>query len=654
MRIPGRGKPPQEPDAPPAADSTITSASPHGRSSLVAAAARINLEGQGWRTWKFGDDSWQQEAWRLYDIVGELRFVANWIGSACSRVRIYVAEVDENGRVQQEVKDTAIAALADTLFGSPAAKAEALRMLGINLTIAGDAYIIGRDTGDATADDWVVVSSSELKRSTPNGRSVTWLYADDDRRIRERLDPKKTLIIRVWTPHPRRNLWADSPTRAALPMLWEIERLTRYVFAQIDSRLVSAGLLPIPSNISFPDEDPELPGAEQLAARLMRIAAMSLKHEGTAAGVVPTIVEVPPDALGKINLVQFGSELSRQALDLRAEALRRFALAMDIDPAIVTGVGEANHWGAWQIVAGQIKVHIEPLMSRICDALTTAYLHTALRSLGKDPERYVFHYDTAPLVVRPERLKETREMYDKGLVSHETVLLAGDYPLSAAPSKKEDMERFIRELLLRDPALFQFPPIRKLAGFGEDAIPANTPLVPAAGAGAGPPPPPAPPTGISPTPGGPMPVESQAQNALPGPGGESGRPAGAPAGMTAAAQARDMNLFLVANATVLRAMERAGKRLLTRGTAGKYPDVPAHELHTQLPRRDSVQVAALLDGAWDQLGELATSVGLGDGADRVRQALEGYCTMLLREQQPHTVAELAAWLRARGLMHGQP
>ena len=72
------------------------------RRSLVAAAARItNLEGRAFQAYKFGDDSWQPECWRLYDVIGELRFVANWVGSACSRVRIYVAEVDENGRIQQ-------------------------------------------------------------------------------------------------------------------------------------------------------------------------------------------------------------------------------------------------------------------------------------------------------------------------------------------------------------------------------------------------------------------------------------------------------------------------------------------------------------------------------------------------------------------------
>ena len=60
-------------------------APPEPPRSLVASAARIKLDGQAWRTWRFGDDGWQQEAWRLYDIIGELRFVANWIGSELLR-----------------------------------------------------------------------------------------------------------------------------------------------------------------------------------------------------------------------------------------------------------------------------------------------------------------------------------------------------------------------------------------------------------------------------------------------------------------------------------------------------------------------------------------------------------------------------------------
>ena len=89
-------------------------------------------------------------------------------------------------------------------------------MLGINLTIAGDCFIVGRGTDDPDSDEWYVVSTSELRRW---GNRISQINADGSK---EELDPSKDLVIRVWTPHPRRNLWADSPTRAAMPMLWEI------------------------------------------------------------------------------------------------------------------------------------------------------------------------------------------------------------------------------------------------------------------------------------------------------------------------------------------------------------------------------------------------------------------------------------------------
>lgn len=628
---------PREPDVQPV---------PHVGQSLIASAARIKLDGTGWRTYKFGDDTWQTEVWRLYDIVGELRFVANWIGAACSRVRIYVAEVDKNGRVQKEVVNKKIAGLADTLFGGPSSKAEALRMLGINLTVAGDCFIVGRGTDDPKSDEWYIVSTSELKRW---GNRINLLSADGS--VEERLEPGKDLVIRVWTPHPRRHLWADSPTRAAMPMLWEIERLTRYVFAQIDSRLVSAGLFPLPKGASFPDEVDEegnlLTGSEALTQRMMRTASASLKGEGTAAGVVPIYMEVPDETLGKYQLIEFGSELSKQALELRSEAIRRFALAMDIEPSILSGMGEANHWGAWQIMEGQINVHIVPLMTRICDALTTAYLQPALKTIKEDEERYVFWYDTAPLTVRPERLKDTLELFKDGLVSREAVLLSGDYKISDAPEDDEEMMRFTRELMLRDPNLFQIPAVRKIAGYTEEILPADTvvtlPSGPGQG-GAGPPPPPPPPTGIQPTPGGPMPLESVAENNISG-------PPPSPNGVTASATLPgSVHTFVVSNATVLRALERAGKRLLDRHSRDRWPDVPAYELHTRIRVGGADHAERLLDGAWDHLPVLAATLDHTLDTDTLKNSLQHYCMSLLVQEQPHDVRLLGQYLTSQGLI----
>lgn len=622
-------------------------AHPAPPNSLVASAARINLEGQGWRTYRFGNDEWQSEAWRLYDIIGELRFAANWVGSACSRVRIYVADVDKNGRIQQETSDPKVAAISDTLFGGPSSKSELLRLAGINLTVAGDFFIVGR--GGKEADDpdkWFVVSCSELRRWQGN---IAYVYPNGER---EYLNSSNDLVIRVWTPHPRRGLWADSPTRAALPMLWEIERLTRYVFAQIDSRLVSAGLMAVPKEVSFPDDDSEdggvITGAEALTAKLLRTGSASLKGEGTAAGVVPTFVEMPMEALGKLQLIQFTSELSRQALELRQEAVRRFALAMDMAPEILLGTGESSHWSAWHVGAENVKVHIEPLMTRICEAITLMYLAPALKALKKDPDRYTFAYDVAPLVVRPQRLQDTLNLQEKGIVGNEAVLIAGDYKLSDAPSPAEDLKRFTRELMLRDPNLFQIPKLREVAGYTAAILPPDTVVTPQS-TGAGPPPPPAPPTGVQETTPPPIPVNSTAANALGGPGQNASTPLEA---RTASASIPSpITTFVVANAACLRALELAGKRLLDPSTRGQFPDTPAHQLHTKIKVNGVAKAQALLKGSLDHLSVLTEGLAMSVDTNALRNVLENYCTVVLASGLEHDVNMLGEALRSRGFLN---
>lgn len=614
--------------------------SPHAGEpgSLVAAAARISLQGQRtWLNYRFGDNTWQEECWRLYDVIGELHFAASWVASACSRVRIYVADVDKNGRVQQETTKPKIAALADTLFGGPSAKAEALRMLGLNLTVAGDAYIVGKAGSESEPDQWFVVSCSEFKKYRG---TLRYEWSDGTMGTIEDGD----ILIRVWTPHPRRHIWADSPVHAAMPMLWEIERLTRYVFAQIDSRLISAGLLPIPKEASFVDDDDELTGAEGLTAHLTRVGSYALKGEGTAAGVMPTVIEMPMEALGKISLVQFNSELSQQARELRQEAVSRFATAMDFPPEVLGGTGGTNHWSAWHIEESAVKIHIEPLMTRICDALTTAYLQPALKHLKEDPDRYVFAYDTAPLTVRPERLKDTLNLYEKGIVSAEAVIIAGDYKLSDMPDDEEDLKRFTRELMLRDPNLIQSVDIRKVAGYTEEILPATAVVAPAAGApGAGPPPPPAPPTGIQPTGPAPLPQGSVAEGAPPPVEGE---------GMVASASVPpSVTTFVVANAVALRALEVAGKRLLTRAHRQEVHGVAPEALHTRIHVTDADHAGKLLAGAWDHLSSLAAHLNIEEtDVMALRNTLDGYCTQRLLNAKPHDAIVLRDEMSQRGLI----
>lgn len=606
------------------------------RRSLVASAARIKLTDTSWGAYRFRDESWQRELWRLYDLIGEFHFASNWIGSACSRVRIYVAEVDKLGRVGAEVeRPEKVVALADTMFGGPAAKAEALRAIGINLTVGGECFILGIGADDPTSDEWFVVAPSELRRMMGANGSREVFFGE--RQSPRKLSEGKDILIRVWSPHPRKMEKADCPARAAQPVLREIEQLTKYVFAQIDSRLFGAGLLPIPTEIDFPEEEGVTSASESLMKRLAEAGQASLKGEGTAAQLLPVLVEMPGEFLDKIKLVSFATELSEQAKDLRSEAVARFALAMDMPPEVVSGTGDTNHWSAWHIEESAVKVHIEPLMGRICDALTKGYLQPALKALNLDPARYTYWFDTSPLTVRPQRLQDTLNLYDKQIVSAEAVRAAGNYLDSDAPSDEEDLRRFVRELLLRDPSMTSIPEIREIAGLPEFTPPA----IESPG-----PPPPAPDSNAVPTQPDPLPVNSTASNAPSG----SGQTNGVVASVGFSEQW--MGLAVASEAVVRNALRVAGTRLLTPADRGRWPDVPRHELHTKKHPADLAQVDRLLAGAWESLTPLVTSFGLEVDANRLETDLRRYCTVLLATGTPHKTADLLGVLRTGGYIRG--
>ncbi len=311
--------------------------------TLVAAAATVKLDGQSVRSLKIGDDAWQKEAWRFYDLVGEFRFSANWFGNALSRCRIYVAELDELGRAGKEAAEEDVQVLSETIFGGPARKAEGLRSIGIGFFVAGESYVVAESASKADTDTWYVVSGSELRKE--NGRiRVARPPLNGEGPGTYELQPNRDLLMRAWTPHPRAYSTADSPARAVLPVLREIEQLTKLAFSQIDSRLISAGMLLFPQGTDFPRNGSQAPGIQGLMDLVMEGARAQLAGAGTAAGLVPIMAEIPAGTGGDVTHLKFDTPLTGEIRDKLDHAIRRLALGLDLPPEIMLGQGSSNHW----------------------------------------------------------------------------------------------------------------------------------------------------------------------------------------------------------------------------------------------------------------------------------------------------------------------
>lgn len=319
-------------------------ADPANRGSLVAAAAQIDLtDVTTWqKIFRLGDNRWQYEAWRHYDLCGEMRFVVNWVGSALSRCRMYAAQITDTGEIGDEVEDAQVKLIAETMFGSPAAKALAQKLMGIDLMTVGEFYVIAEGYAKAEADKWYILAPEQVIRK---GSQIVVRRSIMHGGGEYELVPKKDLIIRVWNPHPRRFDAADSTVRAVLPTLRKLESVNKRIFAELDSRLAGNGLLILPDNIDFPaGPDDEARSIGSFMKILERAMAASLQQRDSAAAVVPIGIQVPPDAIGKIQHLMFDSKLSDQLIPLYDGAVKVLATSLDVPAEVLMGMGDTNHW----------------------------------------------------------------------------------------------------------------------------------------------------------------------------------------------------------------------------------------------------------------------------------------------------------------------
>src|SRR5262245_24210382 len=239
---------------------------------------------------------WQKECYRHYAICGEARFAAKFFGNAVSRAVLTPAELKG---VELFAVDSGPAydALYELFSGKDGQK-QMLEPIGQHLTIAGECYLVGRSIDGA--DVWEVLSCLEVRVS-----GSTWQidYGDGTPPIELTEDD---VVIRIWLPAPGKRIEADSPFKALLPILNEIEWLTRHVFAQITSRLAGAGILFLPQGMTFPpppaQDGKEVEASNEADQFMLTLAEAMMKpieEPGSPSSLIPVVVTAPDEAIDK-------------------------------------------------------------------------------------------------------------------------------------------------------------------------------------------------------------------------------------------------------------------------------------------------------------------------------------------------------------------
>jgi hypothetical protein len=622
------------------------------RRSLSAATAVVDLgAASSWKTWKFGNTEWQTEAWRLHDIVGELRKLAGRVGDSVAQARLYVAELDERGEEVGETTDARISALAGIPMGTGNQRDDQLRLAGTDLAVGGECWIIGEGAAvnpEVAQGAWFVVTGAALKRQGGQVKVRRPQILGGKELI---LTDGKDILIRCWRPHPNDTDQADSFARSAIVPLREIELLTKREFAELDSRLTGAGVMFLPEGIDFPREAGDPEGLAGFMAYLQRAAAASMQDQSRASAMVPIMATVPDQVLqylDQIKPLNFWSELSAEIRPMKTEAIGRLASMAEIPAEVLTGIGDANHWTAWLISEEGIR-WIQGYLGLIADALTRGFLRIALASMGvANPERYAFGFDTSTLAARPNRLEEALQLHDRFLLSDEETVKAGAFDPEQMPTVEQRVAQVALKLIQVQPELLLDPAIQRALGF-----PVITHVTAA----------PAQPTITDGEPEGDEPPADGPPNGGAAPDTPSDNSSETRA-LTDALNARLDRMALAppspervfnaaAKLTVLRALELAGGRLATpQERRGRWAEVPRHELHHWVGPITADQARKVTEGAWNHVPTLAADLGV-DTAE-LRALLEGYVTELLTRGVRHhddlLYAALSIAHQGRGLV----
>lgn len=588
--------------------------------SLTAAASPVTDVTRIFGTTGTQRTTWQDEAWRFTKAIGELGYFVRWRANSCAQVRLVASEIDPDtgiptGSVNPDnAEGQQVVELVRQIAGGPLGQKRLVKRAAACLTVAGELYvcILQRPEGER----WYAVSSKEIKKSEryvdlpTGGRGPTVAIQLPDGTLHD-YSPTQDAMFRVWNEAFDNATEADSPVRACLESLAEIERATKKIRNADRSRLVNNGLLMVPSEASLPETIDTGGGPRRVAASLQRMllqaAEVSDRDENSMASVLPIVGAAPGDHLGKIAHIEFSKDTTKTAVDIRNDAIARVAMGLDMTPERLLGMGKnSNHWSAYLLADDDVRNHINPVMEVLCQAIYEATFEPILTSAGIDPAKYTLWFDSSRLTADPDVTDEAKDAYaaktirSAALVEHLGLPKESQYDWTT----EEGLAEWARDRISDDPS--RLPLLAVLVpeladyDFGTSE-PEPNPFDPNA-------------------------ADPYADpNALPDQ--QPPQPGQQPPD-TENADPTEPAYNAIEDLLVNRALELAAKRRIhtnDRTTYARLRHVPPHERNRHLPPATPTEVTALIKG-WDELltSEYAEAQGLN--TDRLKAAVRRRAT----------------------------
>lgn len=390
---------------------------------ITAAATRILTKKKGGGSSKTTGSA--SLAWDMFDSVPEVGTYADWVSNTLAGAQLFAGKRGPDGDVERLPDNHRASELVQSMAGGFDGQSVMLGDFGTQLSVAGEAWLIIIPDPEAetfAGDRWVVLSTEEVKvqrggvKATVDGDEVEIPEYDPDNPPPD----DAPVAIRVWKAHPRDHQLATSPVLRSLTILEELRLLNAAVAAIARSRITGRGVLLVPAGARFPAAPGQDAAEDSLLDTFIEVASTAIREPESAAATVPIILEVPGDLISGVKWLQFTSEFDAMAIQLRDEAIRRFATGADVPAEVLLGMGDSNHWGAWALTAEALRMGGEPRLGLVCQALTTEWLRPILEADGDpDASEILVWFDTAALRTASNKAASALEAFKEGLISAE-------------------------------------------------------------------------------------------------------------------------------------------------------------------------------------------------------------------------------------------
>lgn len=444
--------------------------------TITASAARIDMKNKkevDAITKRRMASQWQGDAWEYYDLIGEVKYVANLVSSQISRVNLYVGYVEKTSNIPSIIDDVDgldpdfISDANDILYmleSGNGGTAGLLRTAAINLFVAGECWLVREPAKYSTGepDRYQIRSIDEVVATNGKTKQVAIKPRRDAKPADFTLLPPNGFATRIWRNHGRFSDEADSSLKGVLDICDMMLQLDRSAIAAAKSRM-NAGMLFIPDGLSHAAEtdsemDPELSNTIDESFEEELIAGFMTPVEDITSGalLVPTMVRGPADLGEKIRHIPFERSVDPQLNQLGKDLLDRLLSGLDIPKDIAHGMSSVKYSNAIIIEEQLYKAHIEPLILFIVDCLTIGFLRQALRKQGWDEKlvnRAVVWYDPSAITAKPSKAEAAMSLYGMKILGAGAVLRANGFTPEDAPTELERVQRMAEERALISDAM---------------------------------------------------------------------------------------------------------------------------------------------------------------------------------------------------------